>query len=166
MKSSRTTSVSNKPAPRRHTSVRKRKAKKKASRIMPVWLRNTLALVVVGLFSVAFYYFVIRPYSYRWKECYGRKEYGVCIPCGYEVHGIDISHYQGNIDWEELKQNKETDFPLHFIFMKATEGGDHGDDTFKQNFEQARQHGFIRGAYHFFTPRTDALKQADFLSVP
>ena len=70
--------------------------------------------------------------------------------------------YQGNIDWEELKQNKETDFPLHFIFMKATEGGDHGDDTFKQNFEQARQHGFIRGAYHFFTPRTDALKQADF----
>jgi uncharacterized membrane protein YidH (DUF202 family) len=55
MKSSRTTSVSNKPAPRRHTSVRKRKAKKKASRTMPVWLRNTLALVVVGLFSVAFH---------------------------------------------------------------------------------------------------------------
>ena len=69
MKSSRTTSVSNKPAPRRHTSVRKRIAKKKASRTMPVWLRNTLARVVVGLFSVAFYYFVIRPYSYRWKEC-------------------------------------------------------------------------------------------------
>ena len=37
-----------------------------------------------------------------------------------------------------------------------------GDDTFKDNFEQARRHGFIRGAYHFFTPRTDALKQADF----
>ena len=162
MKSSRNTSTSGKPASGRRTPARKTKAKKKTTRTMPVWMRNTLALIVVGVFSLTFYYFVIRPYSYRWKECYGRKEYGVCIPCGYEVHGIDISHYQGNIDWKELKQNRETDFPLHFIFMKATEGGDHGDDTFKDNFEQARRYGFIRGAYHFFTPRTDALKQADF----
>ena len=130
MKSSRNTSTSGKPASGRRTPARKTKAKKKTTRTMPVWMRNTLALIVVGVFSLTFYYFVIRPYSYRWKECYGRKEYGVCIPCGYEVHGIDISHYQGNIDWKELKQNRETDFPLHFIFMKATEGGDHGDDTF------------------------------------
>lgn len=129
---------------------------------MPTWLRNVVAMAIVALFSAVFYYFVIRPYSYRWQECNGRKEYGVCIPCGYEVHGIDISHYQGNIDWEKLGSSRETDFPLHFIFMKATEGGDHGDDTFKQNFDKARAHGFIRGAYHFFTPRTDALKQADF----
>ena len=121
MKSSRNTSTSGKPASGRRTPARKTKAKKKTTRTMPVWMRNTLALIVVGVFSLTFYYFVIRPYSYRWKECYGRKEYGVCIPCGYEVHGIDISHYQGNIDWKELKQNRETDFPLHFIFMKATE---------------------------------------------
>ena len=119
MKSSRNTSTSGKPASGRRTPARKTKAKKKTTRTMPVWMRNTLALIVVGVFSLTFYYFVIRPYSYRWKECYGRKEYGVCIPCGYEVHGIDISHYQGNIDWKELKQNRETDFPLHFIFMKA-----------------------------------------------
>lgn len=129
---------------------------------MPTWLRNTVAMAIVALFSVVFYYFVIRPYSYRWQECNGRKEYGVCIPCGYEVHGIDVSHYQGNIDWKKLGTSRQTDFPLHFVFMKATEGGDHGDDTFKQNFDKARTHGFIRGAYHFFTPRTDALKQADF----
>lgn len=138
-----------------------RKPKKKRTHSIPTWLRNVLALLIVGTFSITFYYFVIRPYSYRWRECNGRKEYGVCIPCGYEVHGIDISHYQGTIDWQKL-QNKETDFPLHFVFMKATEGGDHGDDTFEDNFAQARKHGFIRGAYHFFTPRTDALKQADF----
>ena len=115
MKSSRNTSTSGKPASGRRTPARKTKAKKKTTRTMPVWMRNTLALIVVGVFSLTFYYFVIRPYSYRWKECYGRKEYGVCIPSGYEVHGIDISHYQGNIDWKELKQNRETDFPLHFI---------------------------------------------------
>lgn len=151
------------PVRKRTPSLRKcpRKASK-AVRVMPTWLRNVVAMAIVVLFSVVFYYFVIRPYAYRWQECNGRKEYGVCIPCGYEVHGIDISHYQGNIDWEKLGTSRETDFPLHFIFMKATEGGDHGDDTFRQNFANARAHGFIRGAYHFFTPRTDALKQADF----
>lgn len=46
--------------------------------------------------------------------------------------------------------------------MKATEGGDHGDDTFARNFSEAGKHGFIRGAYHFFSPATDPLKQADF----
>ena len=59
-------------------------------------------------------------------------------------------------------QNKETATPLHFVFMKATEGGDHNDTTFEANFANARNHGFIRGAYHFYIPGTDALKQADF----
>ena len=83
-------------------------------------------------------------------------------PSGYDIHGIDISHYQGKIDWGRLLQNKQTATPLHFIFMKATEGGDHNDTTFEANFVNARNHGFIRGAYHFYIPGTDALKQADF----
>lgn len=118
--------------------------------------------------SVSFLFFYrlllvfIRPYAYRWKPCYGQKGYGVCMPCNYEVHGIDISHYQGKIDWELLTHNREAQFPIHFIFLKATEGGDHGDDTFTQNFGQARKYGFIRGAYHYFIPKTDARKQADF----
>lgn len=129
---------------------------------MPVWVRNLLALGVVFFFAVGFYFLFIRPYAYRWKPCRGSKSYGVCIPCGYSVHGIDISHYQGKIDWDKLEYNREADFPLHFIFLKATEGGDHGDTTFQRNFSLARTHGFIRGAYHYFIPTTDALKQADF----
>ncbi|MEG1562427.1 MAG: glycoside hydrolase family 25 protein [Bacteroides sp.] len=151
--------------PRKKSAVASRRARrkrKKTRRVMPAWLRNLLALLLVGVFSVTFYYFVIRPYSYRWKECYGQKAYGICLPCCYEVHGIDISHYQGAIDWDKLVRNKEADFPLHFIFMKATEGGDHGDDTFAQNFSEAGKRGFIRGAYHFFSPKTNPLKQADF----
>lgn len=151
--------------PRKKTTTPPRRSPRKSKkhvRSMPTWLRNVLAIVVVGLFSVTFYYFVIRPYSYRWKECYGQKAYGICLPCCFDVHGIDISHYQGSIDWDKLAQNREADFPLHFIFMKATEGGDHGDDTFKANFAEAGKRGFIRGAYHFFSPKTDPLKQADF----
>lgn len=139
-----------------------KKVQAKQAHPMPVWLRNTLAVIIVGCFSLIFYYFFIRPYAYRWKPCHGRKDYGVCIPVGYDIHGIDISHYQGRIDWGRLLQHQQANTPLHFIFMKATEGGDHGDSTFVANFANARAHGFIRGAYHFYNPSTDALKQADF----
>jgi lysozyme len=147
-------------AARRSSSPRSKK--KTQPRTMPVWLRNLLAVCIILVFSTGFYWFFIRPYAYRWKPCYGQKGYGVCMPCNYEVHGIDISHYQGKIDWELLTHNREAKFPIHFIFLKATEGGDHGDDTFTQNFGQARKYGFIRGAYHYFIPKTDARKQADF----
>ncbi|MBV4215638.1 MULTISPECIES: glycoside hydrolase family 25 protein [Bacteroides] len=151
---------------RRTAAVRRssspRSKKKMQPRTMPVWLRNLLAVCIILVFSTGFYWFFIRPYAYRWKPCYGQKGYGVCMPCNYEVHGIDISHYQGKIDWELLTHNREAQFPIHFIFLKATEGGDHGDDTFTQNFGQARKYGFIRGAYHYFIPKTDARKQADF----
>lgn len=115
-------------------------------------------IVFVGLFLP----FFIRPYAYRWKLCHGEKGYGVCMPCRYEVHGIDISHYQGQIDWQRLATGNDGRFPLHFIFMKATEGGDHADDTYRANLDSARNCGFVCGAYHYFIPQTDAVKQADF----
>lgn len=144
--------------------ARRAKAKKKSASVtaMPAWLRNLLAAGMILIFSAGFYWFCIRPYSYRWKPCYGMKGYGVCLPCSYEVHGIDISHYQGKIDWARLAQHKAAEFPLRFVFIKATEGGDLGDEAFADNFEEARQYGFIRGAYHYFIPQTDARKQADF----
>lgn len=143
-------------------SAARRGKKKSEARIMSAWLRTILAVCIIAVFSAGFYWFFIRPYAYRWKPCYGQKGYGVCMPCDYEVHGIDISHYQGSIDWVQLTTNKTTKFPIHFVFMKATEGGDHADDTFPFNFDQAHRYGFIRGAYHFFSPKTDPHKQADF----
>ena len=151
-----------KPASRSTAPAARRGKKKSKARVMPAWLRTILAVCIIAVFSAGFYWFFIRPYAYRWKPCYGQKGYGVCMPCDYEVHGIDISHYQGSIDWVQLTTNKTTKFPIHFVFMKATEGGDHADDTFPFNFDQAHRYGFIRGAYHFFSPKTDPLKQADF----
>ena len=140
----------------------KRKPQKKAKKEMPVWCRRLLAVLVVVAFVFGFYYFFIRPYAYRWKPCYGMKGYGVCMPVGYSMHGIDVSHYQGDINWKMLKQTRQGKFPVEFIFMKATEGGDFSDDRFVANFDSAKVHGFIRGAYHFYNPKTDADKQADF----
>ena len=149
-----------KPAAKPATS--KRKPNKKANKEMPAWCRRLLAVLVVVIFVSGFYYFFIRPYAYRWKPCYGMKGYGVCMPAGYSMHGIDVSHYQGDINWKMLEQTRQGKFPVQFIFMKATEGGDFSDDKFVANFDSAKAHGFIRGAYHFYNPKTDADKQADF----
>ena len=149
-----------KPAAKKAPS--KRKPQKKANKEMPAWCRRLLAVLVVVAFVFSFYYFFIRPYAYRWKPCYGMKGYGVCMPVGYSMHGIDVSHYQGEINWKMLKQTRQGKFPVEFIFMKATEGGDFSDDRFVANFDSAKVHGFIRGAYHFYNPKTDADKQADF----
>jgi len=141
-------------------SGKKKKVAKK--RDIPAWLHYVLMGVIAVVFTGVFYWFFIRPYAYRWKPCYGLKGYGVCMPYGYKVHGIDISHYQGDVDWKMLKQTRQGQFPIEFIFMKATEGGDFADGKFVENFDSARVHGFVRGAYHFYNPKTDAGKQADF----
>ena len=85
---------------------RGKKNTKPTSHVMPLWVRNTLAVCIVLVFFAGFYWFFIRPYSYRWKPCYGMKGYGVCMPCNYDIHGIDISHYQGDIDWEKLTHRR------------------------------------------------------------
>ena len=152
---------SSKPTTKKRTPA-KRKNKKKKMKEMPSWCKYLLGFLIVVVFSGIFYYFFIRPYAYRWKPCYGMKGYGVCIPHGYKVHGIDISHYQGNVNWKMLDQTRQGQFPIQFIFMKATEGGDYPDKRFVANFDSAKAHKFIRGAYHFYNPKTDPNKQADF----
>ncbi len=144
----------------RKTASNRKKVVKKWE--IPVWLYYILMGLITVAFVVIFYYFFIRPYAYRWKPCYGLKGYGVCIPHGYKVHGIDISHYQGEVDWKMLKQTHQSQFPIRFVFMKATEGGDFADEKFIANFDSSKVNGFIRGAYHFYNPKTDANKQADF----
>jgi len=64
----------------------------------------------------------------------------------YPVRGIDISHHQDVIDWDVLGRSDIT-----FAFIKATEGGDHKDTKFEENWERAGEMGLVRGAYHFFT---------------
>ncbi|MBQ8501464.1 MAG: glycoside hydrolase family 25 protein [Bacteroides sp.] len=157
-----TTKTTNTTRRKKNSLPARSKSKAVAASGIPVWQRNLLAVGMVLVFSLGFYWFFIRPYAYRWKLCYGMKGYGVCMPCNYEVHGIDISHYQGKIDWLRVTHDKNQQFPLHFVFMKATEGGDYKDSTFTRNFGQAREAGIIRGAYHYFLPQTDANKQADF----
>lgn len=65
-------------------------------------------------------------------------------PHDFPLHGIDVSKYQGDIEWDSVKQSG-----IAFAYIKATEGGNHIDPKFRQNWEAARAAGLPRGAYHF-----------------
>ena len=73
----------------------------------------------------------------------------------YEVHGVDVSHYQGTIDWATLSQQN-----LDFAMIKATEGSTHIDDRFVENWQAAEQTHLYLGAYHFFSFDSEGDKQA------
>ena len=118
------------------------------------WWIGGIAIILVYIW--AFYYFFVSPTGFRWRALYGDAEY----PEGYEIHGIDISHYQGEIDWEQLKNAMIEGCPGRFVIIKSTEGASRLDDHFRENFNQVRDYGFIRGVYHFWSNKSSAREQA------
>lgn len=69
--------------------------------------------------------------------------------CGH-VHGIDLSHYQGQVFWETVGENTK----MAYVYLKATEGGDRIDERYERNIELAHRYGLKVGSYHFFRPKT------------
>jgi lysozyme len=83
--------------------------------------------------------------------------FGKLSPKNYAVHGVDVSRWQGDIDWPTLRTQG-----ANFVYIKATDGGDHLDPMFKKNWREAHQAGLKRGAYHFFYCCRVASEQADW----
>lgn len=97
------------------------------------------------------------------------------------VLGIDVSEYQGQIEWdklaiakdvvdscisEEYKAGLPESLPVSFVFIRATKSSDYVDQLYQTNFEAARLQGVCRGAYHFLTDTVSGRKQAEnFISV-
>lgn len=94
------------------------------------------------------------------------------------IYGIDISRHQHekgrkrySIDWRDLrivslgKMSKKiihgtVDYPVRFIFIKATEGTTVRNRYFAADYAAARKHGYRTGAYHFFSTKTTGTQQA------
>lgn len=73
----------------------------------------------------------------------------------YPIKGFDVSHHQKDIDWNRISPQE-----FKFVYLKATEGGDFKDRKFQQNWLQAREQGFLVGAYHFYRLCRDGNIQA------
>jgi len=83
--------------------------------------------------------------------------FGRHSPKHLAVHGVDVSRWQGDIDWVKLREQG-----ANFAYIKATDGGDHIDPMFRRNWKGAAEAGLARGAYHFFYWCRTAGEQADW----
>lgn len=147
-----------KPKTHRKRSVRKKRKRSflKSTHHKLAWFLGGFSVVV--LYVWVFYHFFVSPTGFRWRALYGDPKY----PDGFEIHGIDISHYQGDIEWDKLQHAMIEGCPLRFIIIKSTEGASRLDENFYDNFENARNYGYIRGAYHFWSIHSSARDQAYF----
>ena len=101
------------------------------------------ALAVIGIIIIFLFY-----YGILWFNMPSEKE--------YPVRGVDVSHYQNEIDWDVLASQN-----IDFAFIKATEGSSHKDTKFQVNFENARKTHLYIGAYHFFSFDSSGITQAE-----
>jgi lysozyme len=100
------------------------------------------ALAVIVAFAAGC---AVEDHSWRYGQKSDAKPHpGVASAQRYPVHGIDISRWQGTIDWRAVRGAG-----TRFAFIKATEGGDHIDPRFRENWAGARAAGIPTGAYHF-----------------
>lgn len=95
-------------------------------------------------------------YGHRFRDA-KPINFGSRSPRKLAVHGVDVSRWQGEINWEKLRTQG-----ANFAYIKATDGGDHLDPMFKKNWRKAKQAGLKRGAYHFFYWCRTAGEQADW----
>lgn len=75
---------------------------------------------------------------------------------GYTIKGVDVSEYQGDIDWQILSNQD-----IQFAFIKATEGSSYVDPNFLDNFTNALNTNLRVGAYHFFSFESSGKTQAE-----
>ena len=136
-----------------------RKRKKKKSSFLSVFK----ILCWLSLSIIACYY-LVRSFLPKTDVFY--LGFQINIPQEYEIHGIDVSWYQQNINWQEVAQMEDDGIKIGFAFIKATEGVQNVDPQFRRNWLKAEEQEIPKGAYHFFIPGKDPAKQArNFIQI-
>jgi len=135
-----------------------------------IWI---LAIVAFLLLLSPFYYgYLVKSLtaSWRWVKDIGNKphyhlykNFHIPIPVGYAIHGIDVSYYQGKIDWQRVRKMHEDSVRVNFALIKATEGMLITDPYFQRNWRECQKAGITCGAYHYFRPKFSGKWQAKFL---
>ena len=151
------------------TVIRKRKSHFPKSNIGSFLLAG---ISLIFLFSIAYHYrngllYYLGFKSTKVEEPHDSKRFtdvrNFQLLSSYsdKVVGIDVSQYQGEIIWDQVKVVEHT-FPIRFVFIRATAGNDKLDSQFERNWSAVKKSGIIRGAYHYYRPNENSLDQAEF----
>jgi lysozyme len=84
-------------------------------------------------------------------------EIRVCAD-GPTVEGIDVSKWQGAIDWDAVASDG-----IAFAFIRTSHGLGYVDEYYDANWSEARRVGIVRGTYQYFAPGEDVIAQAELL---
>jgi len=134
------------------------KSKKKSSNKTPIVL-----LLIAGAFLLAFFVYIqySKAHTPRVPPIAADAPIEIDIPSGYSSFGLDVSHHQGVIPWNDLLRNKALDSIIQFVYCKVTEGVGHVDQQWGRNHSTLKRLNKPHGGYHFFSIKTDPLLQAE-----
>ena len=150
------------------TSVKKRTTNRKKSKKSTNRVKQIVFFFLILLFGLTTYHYrnaILYYLSFKTDKIVKQDKvtqariYQILQDNKEKVIGFDVSEYQGDIDWDEVDsiEGKE----LKFVFIRATMGNDRVDAKFKENWKKAKQHKFIRGAYHYYRPNENSIDQAE-----
>lgn len=121
-----------------------------------IWIVGTTIYVANEYYSFQLLWKSLFPIHYKVYD-----EFGIKLPTQYKINGIDVSHHQGSINWQMVRNMKDEDVTLQFTFIKATEGISFLDKRFKENWRNSKRNDIVRGAYHYFNPDLKGIAQAN-----
>ncbi|MFI0490992.1 glycoside hydrolase family 25 protein [Flavobacterium sp.] len=156
---------------RSRTPIR-RKSQKKSSLPGKLMRFSIIALAILLFFGVVYHYREglkyylgyksikkMTPEQVEAKRISDVRNFQVLENHKGKAIGLDVSEFQGNIDWTLVK-TIENQYPLEFVFIRATAGNDREDGQFATNWLGAKENKIIRGAYHYYRPNENSLEQA------
>lgn len=121
---------------------------------------RTLFILFLAIVTIAYIVYLIT--SFFTKPPHIKyPAFGIDIPQGYSLHGIDVSRHQKVINWRDVKEMNVKNIKIGFAFIKATEGVDKVDARFRGNWLHAGEENIIKGAYHFFIAGKSGKAQAE-----
>ena len=137
----------------------KRKSKQPRWVKVSLWLLLLIAIVIVAYHYKKYFRHAYRYFTYHYYKISSSPS---DFPEGYQIHGIDVSHFQDIIEWNKLQALNTKGDTIHFqfVYIKATQGILIQDNMFDENWEEAKDHNVTRGAYHYFLPDRDPHVQA------
>ncbi len=117
--------------------------------------------IAINLFALGYILYTdhrIREYfSEKINDVLGFKD----APEGDFLYGIDVSEYQGSINWSQVA-DLEKDYKISFVMIRSTAGNNHRDRYFTSNWRDAKKNGLTRAAYHYYRPNENSIEQAQF----
>jgi len=103
-----------------------------------------ISVIAISVFAICYYLLI-----------HSKKESSTFDKTKFTVRGVDISHHNPIIDWNEVHEQN-----IGFVYMKATGGISHLDRNYIYNYKAAKDKGIKAGSYHFYLFAASGEEQA------